>query len=512
MTSQMEWSGIGGNFPDTTLSDRVRHFAAAKPEAPAILTATTSLSWRELDARADRLASALQQQGMGPGDRLAWLGRNGPEFPVVLLAARRARLILVGLNWRLSASELEAIIARTAPGLVIGDAEFAGHVPGRFTFIDAATELDPFIADAPLPVPDHSEPDDLCTLFFTSGTTGEPKALAYTCESAERMTFAPSTMAFTSESRLLIVAPVFHTAGWSWTQYGLAGGMTQIQLSHATPAAMFDALEFLGATHAQWVPAILSTLLKENETRNIPRGQLKMVGYGASPIAPSLLKACLETFGCDFSQVYGLTESIGPITHLPPSAHRDPDPRKNQATGIAGPGVDLRVVDTGGTTLPAGETGEILVRLPYPQAVKWAGDAPAVPVTDADGWLHTGDVGHIDADGFLTVTDRLKDMIITGGENVYPVEVENVLSGLPGVAEAAVFSIPDEKWGERVAAAIVPAPGTAFDAEAITALCRQKLAHYKCPTRMFEASTLPRNATGKVLRRELRDMFAGTDT
>ena len=168
---------------------------------------------------------------------------------------------------------------------------------------------------------DLAEPDDIGTLFFTSGTTGEPKALAYTNDSADQMTFAPNTLAFSSDARLLIVAPVFHTAGWSWTLYGLAGGMTQIQLPQATPASMFDAMEQLGATHAQWVPAILSDLLKENETRQIPKGQLKMVGYGASPIAPSLLKACLDTFGCEFTQVYGMTETVGPITHLPPSAH-----------------------------------------------------------------------------------------------------------------------------------------------------------------------------------------------
>ncbi|MEZ5946970.1 MAG: AMP-binding protein [Hyphomonas sp.] len=269
-------------------------------------------------------------------------------------------------------------------------------------------------------------------------------------------------------------------------------------------------MERFSITHAQWVPAILSDLLKENQTHSIPKGRLKMVGYGASPIAPSLLKACLDTFGCEFTQVYGLTESIAPLTHLPPSAHHNPDPKKNQATGIACPGVELKIVDGGGNALPPGETGEILARLPSSPAIIWSDDGERAPVADENGWLHTGDVGHVDPEGFLTVTDRLKDMIITGGENVYPVEVEKILAGLPGVAEAAVFAIPDEKWGERVAAAIVPTPGTTFDAEALRQLCRQKLAHYKCPTSLFEAEALPRNATGKVLRRELRGMLVGS--
>jgi len=504
MASDSEWTGIRPVSDNATLSSQVRYFAREKPDAPAVMTLDASLNWQELDARADTLANALHRFGMRKGGRLAWLGRNGLVFPIVLLAARRAGVILTGLNWRLSPAELVRNLDRTKPALIIGDTEFAGAVPGRFRFVDTDSGLDAFASGASATPVDLSQPDDISTLFFTSGTTGEPKALAYTNESADRMTFAPNTLAFSSDARLLIVAPVFHTAGWSWTLYGLAGGMTQIQLPQATPASMFDAMEQLGATHAQWVPAILSDLLRENETRQIPKGQLKMVGYGASPIAPSLLKACLDTFGCEFTQVYGMTETIGPITHLPPSAHRNPDPLKNQATGTAGPGVSLRIADADGTDVQSGETGEILVRLPYPAAVTWAPDGTVTPVTDAEGWMRTGDVGHIDADGFLTVTDRLKDMIITGGENVYPVEVEKVLSGLPGIADAAVFSIPDPKWGERVVAAIVPVEGTEFDPTATLALCRQQLANYKCPTWIFEVSSLPRNATGKVLRQDLR--------
>ncbi|MCA8892151.1 class I adenylate-forming enzyme family protein [Hyphomonas sp.] len=505
MTTDSEWTGILPVGEQATLSSQVRHFAREKADTPAVMTLQASLTWQELDTQADTLANALHRFGLRKGDRLAWLGRNGLVFPVVLLAARRAGVILTGLNWRLSPAELVRILDRTEPALVIGDTEFAGAVPSRFRCVDTGEGLGAFVSGASTAPIDLSEPDNISTLFFTSGTTGEPKALAYTNDSADRMTFAPNTLAFSPDARLLIVAPVFHTAGWSWTLYGLAGGMTQIQLPHATPASMFDAMEQLGATHAQWVPAILSDLLKENETRQIPKGQLKMVGYGASPIAPSLLKACLETFGCEFTQVYGMTETVGPITHLPPSAHRSSDPLKNQATGTAGPGVNLRITDADGTDVQPGETGEIRVRLPYPAAVTWSPDGTASPVTDPDGWLSTGDVGHIDADGFLTVTDRLKDMIITGGENVYPVEVEKVLSGLPGIADAAVFSVPDPKWGERVVAAVVPAEGVPFDPATTLSICRQQLAHYKCPTRIFEVSTLPRNATGKILRQDLRN-------
>jgi acyl-CoA synthetase (AMP-forming)/AMP-acid ligase II len=390
---------------------------------------------------------------------------------------------------------------------VLADDEFAALLPAGTPTLRTGEPLRMLIEAGHPPVATTPRADDLTTLFFTSGTTGEPKALAYSSESVEAMAFSPTTLAFTPDSRLMIVAPVFHTAGWAWTLYGLAGGMTQIQLPAATPSIMLDAVERLGATHAQWVPAVLSMLLDEQAQRNMPAGTLRMVAYGASPIAETLLAACIDAFRCDFTQVYGLTETVGPITHLPPHAHRELGSGKSQATGVANPGVELRIVDDRGRPVPPGTIGEIAVRLPYPAALLWDGDGPSRPVTDPDGWLSTGDVGHLDADGFLHVTDRKKDMIITGGENVFPVEVEKVLAGAPGVAEAAVFALPDPKWGERVVAAVIPRAGSRIDAAAIIADCRNRLAHYKCPTRIFETASFPRNASGKVLRRALPGMF-----
>lgn len=506
--SASDWSGIGASYPEATMSSQVRRFAAEKPGETAVLTPDASLSWAEVNARADTLAEALTAYGLRPGDRLGWLGRNGIDFPVVMLAARRARLVLLGLNWRLSPAELGAIIARSQPALVLADQEFLGLLPTEVSVKRTGDELGAMMREGSGPYPDDGRPEDLTTLFFSSGTTGEPKAFAYTSESVERMAFAPTTLAFSPDARLMIVAPVFHTAGWAWTQYGLAGGMTQIQLPNATPASMLDAAEELGATHAQWVPAVLSMLLDEQAKRPRACASLRMVAYGASPIAESLLEACIDTFGCEFSQVYGLTESVGPITHLPPHAHRDRDADKSQATGLPNPGFALRIVDDSGAELPPGELGEVIVRMSYPAALRWQSDGTTAPVVDEDGWLHTGDVGTRDAEGFLYVTDRKNDMIITGGENVYPVEVEKVLASAPGVGEAAVFALPHPKWGERVVAAVIPRSGSTVDSAAIIADCRQRLAHYKCPTEVFETEAFPRNATGKVLRRKLPEMFS----
>ncbi len=502
-----DWGMLPADGPERSISAQVRRFAAEKPGEPAVLTMDGALSWAELDARADALAAGLTVLGLKPGDRLGWLGRNGLDFPVVMVATRRARLVLIGLNWRLSADEIATTVARSQPGLVIADPEFLALLPAGTRLLETGGPLDALIAEGHPPIAEAPRPDDLTTLFFSSGTTGEPKAFAYSSVSVEAMAFSPTTLAFTPDARLMIVAPVFHTAGWAWTQYGLAGGMTQIQLPAASPSVMLDAVERLGATHAQWVPAVLSMLLDEQGRRNVAPGILRMVAYGASPIAETLLEACIDAFQCDFSQVYGLTETVGPITHLPPHAHRERGSGKSQATGVANPGIDLKVVDDAGQPVPPGAIGEIVVRLPYPAAMRWDVKTGTRPVTDEDGWLMTGDVGHLDTDGFLFVTDRKKDMIITGGENVFPVEVEKILAGAPGVAEAAVFALPDPKWGERVVAAVIPRSGSTIDPQAIIADCRSRLAHYKCPTRIFETASFPRNASGKVLRRALPEIF-----
>ena len=502
-----EFRGLGVSYPQSSISAQVRHFAQSKADMPAVITPQGALCWGDLDRKADQLAAALAARGLEAGARLGFLGRNGLDFPVVLLAARRARLALVGLNWRLSAEEMANIIARAQPALVIADADFEKLLPADCAVVHTGAALDAMCAQDHPAIDRTPQDDDITTIFFTSGTTGEPKAIAYTLEAAESQTFAPSTLDFSEDSRLLIVAPVFHTAGWMWAQYGLAGGMTQIQLPAASPTAMLEAVDDLGATHAQWVPAMLASLLAEQQRRPIKPGILQMVAYGSSPISETLLIASMQAFGCRFTQVYGLTESIGPLTHLPPDAHSDIAAGKSQATGIANPGVEIRIVDDAGQPVPRGALGEVWVRQPCTPAVFWQLDGAHKPVVDAQGWLHTGDVGYLDADDFLFITDRIKDMIISGGENVYPVEVEKILAAAPDVEDVAVFGLPDSKWGERVVAAVVPRAGAGVDSAALIRFCRDHLAHYKCPTHIFETTCFPRNASGKILRRALPELF-----
>ena len=504
------WSDFGLSYPEHTLDGLVSRHARDKGGEPAVISPAGTLSWAELDERASRLAAAFAASGCEPGDRIGWLGKNGIDFPVVVLAVRRAGLVLVGFNWRLSREELATIVAIAGPKMVLGNEEFAELLPDGVPFVANGALLEQKIA-AHSPADPHAErPDEISTIFFTSGTTGEAKPLAYTAEAVMKTVYAPHTLDFDEQSRILIVAPVFHTAGWIWTLYGLAGGMTQVQLPSASPPDMLAAVERWGVTHAQWVPAMLRATVDTLEENRADLSSLRLIAYGSSPIAEGLLAECRRKFGCEFSQVYGLTESVGPITHLPPEAHSRTDEGKSQATGIANPGVELRIVDHDGRDLGPGETGEILARLPYPIGMLWRPEGRSEPVVDEEGWLHTGDIGVIDEDGYLSVTDRKKDMIISGGENVYPAEVENVLAGLPGVAEAAVFGVPDQRWGETVVAAVVPRGDDRLDCAALIAACRDRLAHYKCPTRIHQTACLPRNASGKVLRRELPGIFGAS--
>lgn len=501
MTVEANWQSFGLHFPEETLALRVADHARARPDEIAVISGDDRLTWRELDQRANALAAHWIGCGLKPGDRLGWLGRNQAAFPIVLVATRRARLVLVGLNWRLSPAELATIVAMASCDLIVADAEFAPLLRSDAPIVETRALI---ASLTPLAQPPESapQPDDPTTLFFSSGTTGRPKGFVYSLETVERCVNAPHTLDFTPDSRLVIVAPVFHTAGWVWSQYALAGGMTQILLPAAPPAAMLGAVAEHRATHAQWVPTMLTMALDEYDRAPVDLSSLRLLAYGAAPIQPSLLARAQATFECDFVQVYGLTETVGPVSHLPPAAHRA-EIGKSQATGIVNPGVELVIRDAGGAPIETGLIGELWVRMPFPRArVLDPAQGEAIP---ENGWIRTGDAGFLDQAGYLHVCDRIGDMIITGGENVYPAEVEDVLAALPGVREAAVFGAPDPHWGQCVCGAVVMRDGAGFDAEAMIAACRQRLAHYKCPRRIVALEELPKNATGKVLRRTLAE-------
>jgi long-chain acyl-CoA synthetase len=290
----------------------------------------------------------------------------------------------------------------------------------------------------------------------------------------------------------------------------MSRGGTSVILRDMDPVELLRLVAAERITHAFLVPAVLMLLLATPGTAQTDLSSLDTIFYGASPIAEEVLVRCLEVFGCRFAQVYGMTETTGAIVRLAHEDHDPGGPRQHllRAAGKPIAGVELRIVDpdTGGA-VAAGSVGEIYTRSGFNMLGYWdKPDDTARTIVD-DGWLRTGDAGYLDADGYLFLHDRIKDMVVSGGENIYPAEVENVLLAIPGVADAAVIGVPDDKWGETVKAVVVTGSDPPMDEGSIIAFCRERLAHYKCPTSVDFVAVLPRNPSGKVLKRELREPY-----
>jgi long-chain acyl-CoA synthetase len=304
---------------------------------------------------------------------------------------------------------------------------------------------------------------------------------------------------------MLAMMPMFHIAGLGLACMGLAYGCRTVILRDLAPPEILEVLSREGITHAFMVPAVIQMLLQTPGIDTADFGALTTLTYGASPIAASVLEKAIATMGCDFIQVYGLTETSGAITQLEAADH-DPvgRPELLRSCGKPYPWVEVRIVDAAGEDVSDGQVGELWTRSVQNMAGYWNNPAATAAVLTPDGWFRTGDAGYRDAEGFLYLHDRVKDMIVTGGENVYPIEVENVLMRHPRVADVAVIGVPDETWGEAVKAVVVAAPGGTPAPDELIGFCRQHLAGYKCPKSVDYATTLPRNPSGKLLKRELR--------
>jgi long-chain acyl-CoA synthetase len=315
----------------------------------------------------------------------------------------------------------------------------------------------------------------------------------------------------------LVAMPLFHIGGTGWALAALSRGGCAVIVRDLLPAALLGAIERHRITHAFLVPAVLNLVLSAPEMADADLSSLRIIFYGASPISDDLLVRSMSGFGCSFAQVYGLTETTGAITTLLPEDH-DPDgPRSRllRSAGRAFGHVELRIVDPEtGAELPPGQVGEVWTRSDQNMTGYWHKPEESAAVLMEGGWFRSGDAGWLDEEGYLFLHDRIKDMIVTGGENVYPAEVENALLAHPAVADAAVIGVPSEQWGETVKAVVVPVPGAAGSdmsepelASEIISATRERLAHYKCPTSIDFVEVLPRNPSGKVLKRELREPY-----
>jgi long-chain acyl-CoA synthetase len=351
--------------------------------------------------------------------------------------------------------------------------------------------------------------DDVCFQLYTSGTTGLPKGVMLT--NSNLFAMLPHVAArwdVGPDDVNLVAMPLFHIGGSGWAVAGMLNGGHAILLRDVDPAQILQVIPQYAVTHAFLVPAVLQFLLMLPGVHEANFSCLRMIAYGAAPITDQVLKDCLATFHCDFVQVYGLTETTGAITQLDAADH-DPEGRPEllRSCGKPFPWVELRIVDEAtGEDRSSGEVGELWVRSGQNMKGYWRQPEETAKTITADGWLKTGDAGYLQ-DGYVYLHDRVKDMIVSGGENIYPAEIENALMSHPGVADVAVIGVPDDRWGETVKAIVVRAEGSDITAADLIAFAREHLAHYKCPTSVDFTDALPRNPSGKLLKRELRAPF-----
>ena len=506
--------------PDATLlRDRLDHWARTRPDDTAITFGTQAFTWGQWRQRILRLTGALRAAGVRPGDRLAALDLNHLAAVELTLAASALGAAMVPANFRLSPDQIRYILEDSRPVILFQGAQLAGVataagadslVPRRVVIGGDNDEYEPFLAAGQPDEGGGAGQEDVCLVMYTSGTTGRPKGaqlthrgvIAHSAACCAAMSIGPDTVS-------LVAMPLFHVGGSCYAQVGLHGGARTILLREPAPAALFGAIAS-GATHTFIVPTVIHGVLAAGEQAITAFGALKSIAYGAAPMPLPMLRQALDAWPrSDLVQVYGMTELSGVATLLTAEAHRDvAHPERLASGGLPLPGVEVRVVDP--VTLEdvkPGAKGEIWFR--SAQAMRGYLNRPAATAETktADGWIRSGDIGHADDAGFIYVLDRVKDMIITGGENVYGPEVENVLNACPGVSEGVIIGIPDDRWGESVKAVVVPAAGAELSADDVIAFCRARLAHYQSPTSVDFVEVLPRSATGKVLKRALREPY-----
>ena len=520
-----------GRYRQGTFADVIYRNALLYPEKEAFVQGTARVSFSEYNLRVNRLIHALRSLGLTKGDVIGVLSWNSLEVADAFGAAMKGGFLVAPFNARLQASEIERTVndSRTSVLLVGPEcAEAVDGLRGRLPFVKhyvsagvglpGMLSYDPWTSSHSTAEPEASiQEDDPFLIIYTSGTTGDPKGALYTHRS--QMAHAMLRiwqLEAKARDRNFLVVPMFHISGTVVWAYFLVGATTII-----SPMRSFNAAETLRwiqeerATFLHIVPTQLVAILALPNLEEYDLSTLKGILYAASPMPVELLRRGLAAFGPVFMQGYGQSESGPDITFLHKAEHDvlDAPPEQQKVLGSAGRpciGVHVRIVDDAGHDLPQGQMGEILVQSRFLMEGYWL-KPEETGRTIVDGWLRTGDMGCSDHRGYVYIVDRKKDMIVSGGENVYPREVEEVLYRHPSVREAAVIGLPDPYWIERVHAVVVPSGRTPASAEELRSFCRRHLADYKVPKSIDIVEHLPKNATGKILKKELRSSYGAPD-
>ncbi len=502
----------------------IRKWGAETPDSTAMIFEGVNTTWAQLDARSTLVANALAGAGVGNQDRVVFLDKNGPSYFEVTFGTAKINSVLVAANWRLAGPELVYTINDSMAKVVIVGPDFIPVIEQIAAELTTVTKI-VVIADHPkwesyedfLAAASTTDPGtmsaigDVSMQLYTSGTTGLPKGVMLTNANLFTLFQEIATYwRFDQQSINIVAMPLFHIGGCGWAMVGMYRGGQSVIVREFVPSVVLDLMVNYRTTNALFVPAMLQFMSAVPGAGERDYTSMRAINYGASPITNETLLSAMKVFKCRFVQVYGMTETTGAITELSAEDH-DPDgPRAHllRSAGRPYPWVELRIMGLEASEpLPAGQVGEVWTRSPQNMLGYWNKPDETAKTILPDGWLRTGDAGYLDEEGFLFLTDRVKDMIVSGGENVYPAEVENALASHPAIAEVAVIGVPHERWGESVKAIVVKRVGVEVTGPEVIAYAKQRLAGYKCPTSVDFIDVLPRNPSGKVLKKDLREPF-----
>ncbi|TDV57530.1 class I adenylate-forming enzyme family protein [Actinophytocola oryzae] len=503
---------------NSRISDWIRINASTVPDRACFVTDTDNYSFREVNSRVNRLAWELRRMGVAKGDRVALFATDSPQYVETLLACMKLGAVYVPLNFRLAQPELQMLLATAEAKVLFFSDRYTAMVRAldvpclKVTVsYDSKSGDESYEAlveageDVEIDVPVGD--DELVCLAFTSGTTALPKGVMHSQRMAKHMVMQCIVeRRMTNISFHYSAAPLFHVGGMLYTLSGVARGHTSLVLPAFDPATVAHWMAHRGLDGVFLVPTMIDTLLHEPAVIEGDFSKLGSIGYGAAPMSPALLRRAMDRFHCDFMNMFGAGTEAGLQTVLTPEDHRRALAGQEHllgSIGKAGMGVVLRLCDDDLNDVPDGEVGEIVTRSDAVMS-GYLGQPEETAKVIVDGWFRGGDMAWRDDDGYLYLSGRKKDMIIRGGENIYPIEIEDVLGRYPGVREVAVVGVPDEHWGEVVRAHVILEAGARLDEEQVRAYCRERLAGYKVPAVFSVDAEFPRNASGKVLKRELR--------
>lgn len=483
-----------------TIAEVIRWRASRHPELEAVRYDGGSVTYGQLDASSSALAGGLVAWGIEPSDRVVILDKNCAAYLELLFALDKAGAVAAPVNWRLTRHEISQLVADIHPRLIVVGEEFLPMV-ADCGFEVMTYDMLPRGGGDP-----HRDVDGAVSWqFATSGTTGLPKGAMLTGWNVLNtgLCLAIEMPELREGGPALVAMPMFHLGGAGWAIWAMQEGATLVIVREIVPQSLLDLIVEERIETALLVPAVLLFLTELPASRTADFSAMRHVIYGTAPISPDLLTRSINTLGCKFTQIYGLTETAGPFATL---RHEDHVGERLMSCGKPMFGGRARIVGPDGKDVPVNEVGEVVYQGENLMTGYWARPEATAEVI-RDGWFHTGDAGCIDEEGFIFIKDRIKDMIVSGSENVYPAEIEAILAAHSEIVECAIIGVPDPKWGEAVKAVVVRRAPSTLTEDQLIEWMKDRLAGYKRPRSVDFIDKLPRNANGKLLKRELREPY-----